>query len=120
MNRSEVPASLSQKEIINELSSEIPEIIDYKEQVSQLWVDDFNDNKRALKQENLDDDEYECPIPSCLENITKEDMEIVLLGTGSSQPSKHRNVSSIYLNLFSKGGLLLDCGEATLAQLIKR
>jgi len=28
------------------------------------------------------------------------------LGTGSSQPSKHRNVSSIYLNHFLKGARL--------------
>ncbi|KAI3935759.1 hypothetical protein MKX01_032943 [Papaver californicum] len=55
-----------------------------------------------------------------LENITREDMEIVLLGTGSSQPSKYRNVTSIFINLFSKGGLLLDCGEGTLGQLKRR
>ncbi|KAJ6811196.1 uncharacterized protein M6B38_154260 [Iris pallida] len=59
-------------------------------------------------------------IPPCLENITREDMEVVLLGTGSSQPSKYRNVSSIFVNLFSKGSLLLDCGEGTLAQLKRR
>ncbi|PIA64794.1 hypothetical protein AQUCO_00100337v1, partial [Aquilegia coerulea] len=59
-------------------------------------------------------------LPSCLENITKEDMEVVLLGTGSSQPSKYRNVSSIYVNLFSKGSLLLDCGEGSLGQLKRR
>lgn len=59
-------------------------------------------------------------IPPCLENISREDMEIILLGTGSSQPSKYRNVSSIFLNLFSKGTLLLDCGEGTLGQLKRR
>ncbi|KAI3948817.1 hypothetical protein MKX01_022231 [Papaver californicum] len=47
-------------------------------------------------------------------------MEIVFLGTGSSQPSKHRNVSSIFINLFSKGSLLIDCGEGTLGQLRRR
>ncbi|GMQ08573.1 hypothetical protein CsSME_00052241 [Camellia sinensis var. sinensis] len=47
-------------------------------------------------------------------------MEIVLLGTGSSQPSKYRNVSSIFINLFSKGSILLDCGEGTLGQLKRR
>lgn len=59
-------------------------------------------------------------IPACLENVTREDMEIILLGTGSSQPSKYRNVSSIFVNLFSRGSLLLDCGEGTLAQLKRR
>lgn len=59
-------------------------------------------------------------LPSCLDNIRRDDVEIVLLGTGSSQPSKYRNVSSIYINLFSKGSLLLDCGEGTLSQLRRR
>ncbi|GFP79691.1 zinc phosphodiesterase elac protein 2 [Phtheirospermum japonicum] len=59
-------------------------------------------------------------IPGCMEDIRRDDMEIVFLGTGSSQPSKYRNVSSIFLNLFSKGSMLLDCGEATLGQLKRR
>jgi ribonuclease Z len=59
-------------------------------------------------------------LPSCLENIRRDDLEVVLLGTGSSQPSKYRNVTSIYINLFSKGSLLLDCGEGTLGQLKRR
>ncbi|KAJ8465332.1 hypothetical protein OPV22_027884 [Ensete ventricosum] len=67
--------------------------------------------------DNLKD---EHDIPACLENISREDMEIVLLGTGSSQPSKYRNVSSIFVNLFSRGSLLLDCGEGTLGQLKRR
>ncbi|RZC51311.1 hypothetical protein C5167_019734 [Papaver somniferum] len=69
---------------------------------------------------SMDDLNHESSFPSCLENITREDMEIVLLGTGSSQPSKYRNVTSILINLFSKGGLLLDCGEGTLGQLKRR
>lgn len=64
--------------------------------------------------------EHNSDIPACLEKVTREDMEIVLLGTGSSQPSKYRNVSSIFVNLFSRGSLLLDCGEGTLAQLKRR
>ncbi|KAL5729098.1 ribonuclease Z [Ranunculus cassubicifolius] len=64
------------------------------------------------------DDGYS--IPTCLENIKREDMEFVLLGTGSSQPSKYRNVTSIYVNLFSKGSILLDCGEGSLGQLKRR
>ncbi|GLJ16002.1 hypothetical protein SUGI_0265040 [Cryptomeria japonica] len=59
-------------------------------------------------------------IPMCLEGVSRDEMEIVFLGTGSSQPSKYRNVSSIFVNLFRKGGILLDCGEGTLAQLKRR
>ncbi|XP_042499299.1 tRNase Z TRZ3, mitochondrial-like isoform X2 [Macadamia integrifolia] len=69
---------------------------------------------------STDEINHESYLPGCLENIGREDMEFVLLGTGSSQPSKYRNVSSIYINLFSKGSLLFDCGEGTLGQLKRR
>ena len=45
---------------------------------------------------------------------------MVFLGTGAALPSKYRNVTSIYINRFAKGGLLLDCGEGTLGQLTRR
>ncbi|XP_074285596.1 tRNAse Z TRZ4, mitochondrial-like isoform X2 [Silene latifolia] len=98
LDRSSIPIATGPAEIKDELRAEIPEIVDAVQQVKQLW-----DHHR-----------------SCSENISREDMEIVLLGTGSSQPSKYRNVSSIFINLFSKGGLLLDCGEGTLGQLKRR
>lgn len=59
-------------------------------------------------------------IPPCLQGITREEMEIVFLGTGSSQPSKYRNVSAIYMHLFERGGIILDCGEGSYAQLRRR
>ncbi len=45
---------------------------------------------------------------------------MTFLGTASSQPSKYRNVTALYVDLFSRGGLLLDCGEDTLGQLKRR
>ena len=36
---------------------------------------------------------------------------------GSAKPCKYRNVSSIYVDIVGKGGLLMDCGEGSLAQL---
>lgn len=74
------------------------------------------DNEVMIEEPWLDENR----LPSCLDNARRDDLEIVLLGTGSSQPSKYRNVSSIYVNLFSKGSLLLDCGEGTLGQLKRR
>lgn len=59
-------------------------------------------------------------IPPCLQGATREEMEMVFLGTGSSQPSKYRNVSAIYVHLFERGGVMLDCGEGTYAQLKRR
>lgn len=109
--------------------------INYSDLVEEPWIkeyshpsDDCLENQRKNTSKNgilslnfnpkpeLDGSD----IPACLDNVTREDMEIVLLGTGSSQPSKYRNVSSIFINLFSKGSLLLDCGEGTLAQLKRR
>ncbi|EEA25549.1 tRNA processing endoribonuclease Trz1, putative [Talaromyces marneffei ATCC 18224] len=46
-----------------------------------------------------------------------QEAEVVTLGTGSSSPSKHRNVSATLLNVPGKGYYLLDCGENTLGQL---
>ncbi|EPS25181.1 hypothetical protein PDE_00113 [Penicillium oxalicum 114-2] len=47
------------------------------------------------------------------------DVEVVALGTGSSSPSKYRNVSATLLHIPGYGYYLLDCGENTLGQ-IKR
>ncbi|KAF4360997.1 hypothetical protein F8388_016806 [Cannabis sativa] len=125
LDKSCVPSLLVPTEIIDELHSEIPDIVVAAQNVSQLWntstgstgeISCVQDVKFMVEEPWLDEN----TLPSCLENISREDMEIVFLGTGSSQPSKYRNVSSIHINLFSKGGLLLDCGEGTLGQLKRR
>lgn len=159
MDRSAIPSSLKTTEVVNELLSEIPEIVDISTHVSQLWHGNLEENHDALPKDHIDmveepwiresacvpsenmgeqmaaasRNDFSCPkgswenkvehsseVPACLNNISREDMEIILLGTGSSQPSKYRNVSSIFINLFSRGSLLLDCGEGTLAQLKRR
>ncbi|KAF3450715.1 hypothetical protein FNV43_RR06804 [Rhamnella rubrinervis] len=125
LDRSCIPSSMAPTEIMDELLSEIPEIVDAAKHVSQLWqrskeikedVSSLQDDIVMVEEPWLNENTF----PSCLENIRRDDLEIVLLGTGSSQPSKYRNVSSIHINLFSKGGLLLDCGEGTLGQLKRR
>lgn len=42
----------------------------------------------------------------------REEVEVTFLGTGAAVPSKYRNVTGIHVNLFDRGGLLMDCGEA--------
>ncbi|CAM6036402.1 unnamed protein product [Sphagnum compactum] len=71
-------------------------------------------------QASTEDNHLEEDIPLCLKGVSREEMEIVFLGTGSSQPSKYRNVSAIYVHLFKQGGIMLDCGEGTYAQLTRR
>eukprot|EP00803_Ostreobium_quekettii_P004091 evm.model.scf_112.2 EVM.evm.TU.scf_112.2 scf_112:6839-12772(+) len=52
--------------------------------------------------------------------IGREELEVTFLGTGSAVPSKYRNVTSIYLDFFGKGSILLDCGEGSYGQLVRR
>ncbi|KAK8956157.1 hypothetical protein KSP40_PGU015800 [Platanthera guangdongensis] len=133
LDRSAIPSLLNPTQIFEELHSEIPEIEDVSEHISQLWrnhnqkngCNPVEVNGRDFMEEPWISEVSDLPedisgIPACLDNVTREDMEIVLLGTGSSQPSKYRNVSSIFVNLFSKGSMLLDCGEGTLGQLKRR
>ncbi|KAJ9568342.1 hypothetical protein OSB04_004308 [Centaurea solstitialis] len=121
LDRTGIPATTTSHAIIEDLLTEIPEISDAAQQVARLWQ-----HPEGLKETPSDENMIEEPwlnqtsLPSCLEGITRENVEIVLLGTGSSQPSKYRNVSSVFINLFSKGSLLLDCGEGTLGQLKRR
>lgn len=64
--------------------------------------------------------------PAFLERIAKvehdipsRDAEIIPLGTGSSVPSKYRNVSSTLIRVPGIGNYLLDCGEGTLGQIVR-
>ncbi|KAG5950260.1 hypothetical protein E4U53_005328 [Claviceps sorghi] len=50
-------------------------------------------------------------------DIPNRDAEIIPLGTGSSAPSKHRNVSGTLIRVPGIGNYLLDCGEGTLGQI---
>lgn len=124
LDRSSIPSQESLPETISALHSDMPEILDAVHHVSQLsWGSAKTDEKTPVEDNNAMVEEpwlEENYVPSCLENIRRDDLEIVLLGTGSSQPSKYRNVSSIYINLFLKGSMLLDCGEGTLGQLKRR
>lgn len=108
IDRSCIPPQLTSSQVVDELLSEVPEIQETTEEIKQLW----NRGNNMTESNTV--------LPSCLENIRRDDMEVVLLGTGSSQPSKYRNVTAIYIDLFSRGSLLLDCGEGTLGQLKRR
>ncbi|KAL8936285.1 MAG: hypothetical protein Q9216_005015 [Gyalolechia sp. 2 TL-2023] len=52
-----------------------------------------------------------------IQNFPSQDAEIICLGTGSSAPSKYRNVSATLLRVPGSGSYLFDCGEGTLGQL---
>ncbi|KAK2845259.1 hypothetical protein FQN49_005896 [Arthroderma sp. PD_2] len=52
-----------------------------------------------------------------IQDIPNGDAEVIALGTGSSCPSKYRNVSGTLLRVPGHGNYLLDAGEGSLAQL---
>ncbi|KAK3219885.1 hypothetical protein Dsin_013855 [Dipteronia sinensis] len=125
LDRTNIPSLVALSQVMEELFSEIPSIVDAAQDVGHLWhgpretkeeIPSMRNNEFMTEEPWLDENQ----LPSCLENVRRDDLEIVLLGTGSSQPSKYRNVSSIYINLFAEGSLLLDCGEGTLGQLKRR
>ncbi|KAF0917529.1 hypothetical protein E2562_020907 [Oryza meyeriana var. granulata] len=126
LDRASIPSITTYGDIVDELLSEIPEIKEVPEQISKFWKNAKSNSGKLqdgtpLRASGWRKHSKEYPdIPCCVENATREDMEITFLGTGSSQPSKYRNVSSIYINLFAQGGILLDCGEGTLGQLKRR
>lgn len=62
---------------------------------------------------------HDCDAEKIIQKAGRESLEVTFLGTGAAVPSKYRNVTSLYLNLFSGGGMLLDAGEGTLGQMIR-
>ena len=45
--------------------------------------------------------------------------KVTFLGTGSSMPSKYRNVSSILIETSPDSYMMLDCGEGTVSQMVR-
>jgi ribonuclease Z len=80
------------------------EVRDNHPKVMQL-LQDYAAAKAAAQQQ-----QEQQPVPQ-LKGIDRQNVALTPLGTCSACPSNHRNVSSYYLDLFDKGGLLMDCGE---------
>eukprot|EP00026_Physarum_polycephalum_P000322 Phypoly_transcript_00322.p1 GENE.Phypoly_transcript_00322~~Phypoly_transcript_00322.p1 ORF type:complete len:780 (+),score=113.21 Phypoly_transcript_00322:2922-5261(+) len=59
-------------------------------------------------------------IPEYLKNLTREEAEIVFLGTGAAIPFKLRSVTALFVNFFARGGLLIDAGESAYTQLCRK
>ncbi|GAA5814487.1 hypothetical protein MFLAVUS_007984 [Mucor flavus] len=54
------------------------------------------------------------------EDFPGKDVEIVTLGTGSSIPAKYRNVSATLVKIPDYGSIMLDAGEGTYGQMMRR
>lgn len=60
------------------------------------------------------------PCKSSHGSYPSDELEITFLGTGSAVPSKYRNVTGIYFDFFKKGSMMVDCGEGSYGQLVRR
>ncbi|XP_053992295.1 ribonuclease Z, mitochondrial-like [Hylaeus volcanicus] len=84
---------------------QLPDIMEKVLSCQNLFKDTYKDNKSAEHSTTLQD--------NCF---------IQFLGTGAAMPSIYRNVSSTFISIktpsFNKG-ILLDCGEGTLSQLLQ-
>lgn len=58
--------------------------------------------------------------PAHLRALQGGEAQLVFLGTMSACPSKYRNVTSLHLDLGTRGGLLMDAGEDCYGQLQRR
>lgn len=65
----------------------------------------------------LSDQSFTDTIEATEADIPNRDTEIIPLGTGSSLPSKYRNVSATLVRVPGVGSYLFDAGESTLGQL---
>ncbi|CAK9882365.1 unnamed protein product [Sphagnum jensenii] len=123
-DRSAVPVPFSMVAVQEQLVIDIPEVVEPSRKLAELWAVSLcnasTSNAADVASASTEDNHLEEDIPLCLKGVSREEMEIVFLGTGSSQPSKYRNVSAIYVHLFKQGGIMLDCGEGTYAQLTRR
>ncbi|ODM16249.1 hypothetical protein SI65_08248 [Aspergillus cristatus] len=98
INRSEVMQRLNPAEVVNKIPRAVEKRVD-------------TIRKRMQKQE------FRNKLESVRKDLPGQDVEIIALGTGSSAPSKYRNVSATLLRVPGYGYYMLDCGENTLGQL---
>ncbi|POS87255.1 hypothetical protein EPUL_002021 [Erysiphe pulchra] len=96
-NKSIVPL-LNTKNVILEFPKEVKELAEI-----------------ACKE--VENPEYVMTLAKNQADIPCKDAEVITLGTGSSLPSKYRNVSATMVLVPGYGSYLFDCGENTLGQL---
>ncbi|KAK9811324.1 hypothetical protein WJX72_001848 [[Myrmecia] bisecta] len=102
LDAGEVPAPLDVAAIHEEIRTSKPEVV------------------AAARKALTEGTQPDAAAPAVIAQAGRRSLEIVFLGTGAAIPSKYRNVTSIYLDLFDKGGMLLDCGEGSYGQLARR
>lgn len=94
-------------------SDDIPPLLDFQEVHSKMSPDVLKLAAQAEEEINTD----KSALDAWANSLPQKGCEIITLGTGSSMPSKYRNVSATLVRVPGWGSLLFDCGESTLGQL---
>lgn len=93
-------------------------LVDRSEVSPPFNVNEVETNgKPAGIQKRIESPQFKQRLEAIRKNDLGHDVEIFALGTGSSLPSKYRNVSATLVKVPGVGNYLLDCGEGTLGQL---
>lgn len=80
------------------------------------WDSELESLTKAAKV-NESDPQFLAQLEESQKDIPNLDAEITCLGTGSSAPSKYRNVSGTLVQVPGIGNYLFDAGEGTLGQI---
>jgi len=102
IDTADVPSLLPHHLIKDEVKENFPKSLEVAEAARSKW-----------------NGAHDSQIEQLILRAGRESLEVTFFGTGAAVPSKYRNVTSIYLNLFAGGGMLLDAGEGTLGQMIR-
>ncbi|KAI9023548.1 hypothetical protein CLU79DRAFT_701402 [Phycomyces nitens] len=94
-----------------------PFVFDHHNKEQPKIKDFFDDH---VCQEAISHAKQEAANVDLGEDFPGDDVEVITLGTGSAIPSKYRNVSATLVKIPDYGSLLLDAGEGTFGQMMRR
>ncbi|KAF0380098.1 beta-lactamase-like protein [Gigaspora margarita] len=98
-------------------ASNLPELFDHNDENSRAVIE-LNKNIEYLNLATQVREEVAKTTPEATD-IPGNDVIVTTLGTGSTLPSKYRNVSSTLLTIPNNGCILLDVGEGTFGGLLR-
>ncbi|KAL9541305.1 hypothetical protein PS6_010359 [Mucor atramentarius] len=90
----------------NHTNFEIPEI---------KKIDENKEYHEAVRLARIEASKVDCS-----KRFPGDDVQIITLGTGSSIPAKYRNVSATLVKIPGYGSIMLDAGEGTYGQMMRR
>ncbi|KAF9276888.1 hypothetical protein BGZ68_009684 [Mortierella alpina] len=108
----EPSTGLDNTEVVKPMS--LPTDFKFLKDSEKAYLREYYELAEKAREEILRD------IESNPQHFPGHDVVLTALGTGSSHPSKHRNVSATLLSTPRNGTFLLDTGEGTYGQMFRR